>query len=82
MKRGALTLSLIVLSFVAGLAVTRRARSEPPSPAEPAHAAIVPIAAPLPTTPLPDLTDVAARVVPGVVNVDRKSTRLNSSHRL
>ncbi len=72
MKRASIGIALLVSGFLAGLVLTGRLRSANESTAQsvqrPGQAVAIPAAA---TTPagLPDLTDVAAQAVKGVVNI-------------
>ena len=72
MKRASIGIALLVSGFLAGLVLTGRLRSADESTAQtvqrPGQAAAIPAAV---TTPagLPDLTDVAAQAVKGVVNI-------------
>ncbi len=80
MRRLLLPIALIIAGFVAGMVVTGRVgpgeQAEAQAPAAPAPPTAATAPRPAATTgPLPDLPDVAERVIPSVVNISALGTQ-------
>ncbi|MGI8671393.1 MAG: S1C family serine protease [Luteitalea sp.] len=78
MRRVVLPLVLVVGSFVAGMVVTGRvgdsSSADAQTPVTAQSAPIQPKASLLPSTTLPDLADVAERIIPSVVNISAQGS--------
>jgi len=78
MRRVVLPLVLVVVSFVAGMVVTGRvgdsSSADAQTPVTAQSAPIQPKASLLPSTTLPDLADVAERIIPSVVNISAQGS--------